>query len=58
MNSDANHEDSNSPASTFLLENGKRHGKEVEKTSYVHIKINLSFIAESLLTSLVFILAY
>ena len=56
--SDANHEDSNSPASTFLLENGKRHGKEVEKTSYVHIKINLSFIDESLLTSLVFILAY
>ena len=43
---------------TFLLENGKRHGKEVEKTSYVHIKINLSFTHESLLTSLVFILAY
>ena len=31
---------------------------EVETTSYVHIKINLSFIDESLLTSLVFILAY
>ena len=56
--SHANHKDSNSPASTFLLENGKRHGKKVEKTSYVHIKINLSFIDESLLTSLVFILAY
>ena len=56
--SDANHKDSNSPASTFLLENGKRHGKEVEKTSYVHTKINLSFTDESLLTSIVFVLAY